>query len=171
MYPGILTALAGPCSGEAGSGTSDCQGCGGAQAPRPCAKRTPRETKALKMTGSGSAQGEGNGTQILEGPVAGKPSGDFRDLDAGQGRQRGANDVGYNSRRRHTARGAERVAEAGQVGGCGRRPSGRRSMPCNEVGSGCKGDMLRQQPLLMGCSRRGRNKTAQKSAKTGREGE
>ena len=48
------------------------------------------------------------GHRGVEGPATGEPSEADRDLGAVLGRkQGGANDVGYDSRRRHAARGTE----------------------------------------------------------------
>ena len=50
-----------------------------------------------------------------EGPAAGKPPGEDRYLSAVQGRQwGGANDAGFDGRRKPAARGAEQAAEAGR---------------------------------------------------------
>ena len=58
------------------------------------------------------------GHRGVEGPATGEPSEADRDLGAVLGwKQGGANDVGYDSRRRHAARGTEQASEAGEGGG------------------------------------------------------
>ena len=54
------------------------------------------------------------GTRNKERPVAENPPVSDRDLVAGQGRQRGADDAGYDGRCRDAPRGAEQAAEAGR---------------------------------------------------------
>ena len=46
------------------------------------------------------------------------------------------NDIVYDGRQIHVARGTEQAAEAGGVGGCEQRPGGRSSVPKRRRGVG-----------------------------------
>ena len=85
-------------------------------------------------------QGGRRDTKETEGPAAGKPPEDDRDLGTGQGRQKGSKqtldtEADAGMRRRYKQ---QRLAG----GGCGRRPGGQRSVPEKEVGSGCDREVL-----------------------------
>ena len=66
---------------------------------------------------------------------------------------------------------AQRKQQRMEGSGCGRCPVGWRSVPGKEMGSGCKGEMIQQRPLLVGGGSSGGNKTIQKVAKTGGAGD